>query len=427
MNEPPQPPDDLPGGGRPSPAGRPPASQPHDPYAPPGGYPHDPYAPTGGYPQPPYGQGPGGGYPPDPYAYGPPGGYPAAQPAPGLKLRARLGTRLVRRPEPRFGISLAAVGVALVIGGILVWSGGYLAAGFDLNYNLDGDGGVTTSGSSRRFLGAGLFFLLTAVGYGLVILRRRGPLATAGAVAGAAGVPLTVLFVSFDLGGAFNGGGFPFSVDAVYLVSILAWLISYFAVPGAKGRSFYLGLAAVGIAAYLGLKASGDAVVRTVFGSVATGGLASGGDTGTVAAVGLTFGLAYYAIAVLLDKKGYAGAAVAMVYAGFVTTLGGIFGAVPSFGMLGTGFLLVVLGAGLSWYGGHFGRRFTTWAWMAALLIGIGLIVAKAIPDSYTGAGLTFIVIGLVVAMLAHVLSTATSEQPDIIDEPSVQAPAQAY
>jgi hypothetical protein len=391
-----------PAGARPSPRG---AHQ-QDPYAP-GGYAQDPYA-QGGYPH--------TGYAPTGYA-------PAPQPAPGPPLGERLGARTLRRPEPRFGISLGAAGAILALAGVFIWSLGYLIAGLDFNFDLEGDGGLSSGGDSRRFLGAGLSLILVAAGYGLVIALRRGPLATAGIVAGALAVPMLMMFVSFDVGDVLSGG-LPFSVDAVYLVSSVAWLVSYFVIPGARGRAFLLGTAAAGFASYVALKAAGDSVFRTAFQTVGPGGPAGSGDTNSLAAVGLVFGLAYYAIAFFLDRRGRSGAAVAMVFAAFVTTVGGVVAAVPTFEQVGTGVLLIVLGAALSWYGGHNGRRFTTWAWTAGLLIGIGLLVQKAVTDSYTGAGITLIVVGVVVAIAAHVLTRATGEAPDILDETSPQPAA---
>jgi hypothetical protein len=49
-------------------------------------------------------------------------------------------------------------------------------------------------------------------------------------------------------------------------------------------------------------------------------------------------------------------------------------------------------------------------------VLGIGLIVAKIIPHSTTGAGIVFIVVGAVVVGAAQLISTATHEAPDIAD-----------
>jgi hypothetical protein len=331
---------------------------------------------------------------------------------PRPNLVDRLGARLRQRGEPRLSITLAAVGAVLVLGGALVWALGYLISGLDLDFGSD-DASLTADGQDRRFLGFVLFLACVVIGYVLVIARRTGALATAGAVAGAFGVPLAVLFLSFDLTDV-SRGDLPFSLDATYLVSIVVWLISYFAVPGARGRPFYLGIAAAALSAYIGVKAAGaDSLVRTTVDTVGTRSV-SGTDTDTIAAVGLVLGLAYYAIAALLDRRGYHGAAIGMVYAAFVTTVGGVITAAPSFEQVGTGILLIALGAVLGWYGARFGRRFTTWAWLTGRLIGVVLVVAKAFEDSYTGAGITLIVVGVLVAIAAHALASATREAPDV-------------
>jgi hypothetical protein len=425
MTEPPQPPSDP---NQPYGPGQPPQGPPSGPgpgrYQPPSGYPQQGY-PQQGYPQQPqpgypqYPAGAYGQYPQQPYAQG---GYP--QPAsarPGAGLAARLGTRLSRRPEARFGISLAAGGVALALVGVLVWGFGYFAAGLQIDLGLDG-GPPRANGESRRFLGAGLALAMVVIGYLLVVLRRRGPLATAGVVASAFGVPLMMIFLTLDVGHLF-AGQFPISIDAVWLVSIIVWLISYFAVPGAQGRAFYLAAAAIGLAGYVGFKTGENALLRTAASTVNNGSLSSGAGTGSIAAVGLIFGLAYYAVAVFLDRSGRSGAAVALVVAGFGVTLGGVIAAVPTFHQIGTGVLLIVLGALLGWYGGYFGRRFTTWVWTAGLVIGVGLIVQKIIPSDYTGAGILLIAVGAVVVVLAQVISSLSSEAPEFEATPA-QAPA---
>lgn len=352
-------------------------------------------------PGPPYG----------PQAGPPPAGAPWAGPA-GPPLAGRLGPRLRQRAEPRLGISLGALGAVLVLGGGLVWSVGYLITGSGVDFGSDG-GTPMTHGTSRRFLGFGLFLAVALVGYAVLMVRRRGPLATAGAVASAFAVPLALLFVSFDLGDIFRGRP-PFSLDAVYLVSIAVWLINYFAVPGARGRPFYLGISGTALAAYLSVKSVGTgSVLRTASESVASRGL-TGTGTGTVAAIGLIFGLGYYAIAAGLDRFGNRGAATGLVYAGFFTTTGGVIAAVPDFKLVGTGILLLALGAVLGWYGGRAGRRFTTWVWAAGILIGIVLLVIKAFPHSYQGAGITLIIVGLVVALGAQLVAAAAREAPDV-------------
>lgn len=411
MSEPPQPPDAGDGPAEPQypPSGewQPPTAplpeSPHPRPTPGGGVPPQ-YAPQQYQPQ----QHAPGGYPPPGY---PQGGYP---PVAGTSFADRLGARLVRRPEARFGISLAGAGAALVLIGLLIWTVGYLVDGFNISFSGDGD--VSSSSSSRRFLGAALFLILAVVGYALVVLRRRGPLATAGIVSGAVAVPLILMFLTFDLGDSLTGG-LPFNLDAVYIVSIIVWLGSYLFIPGARGRAFLLGASAAALPAYVGIKVASHSLTRTAFSAVSGGSFSTNG-TDSLAAVGLIFGLAYYAIAAFLDKQGRRGAGVAMAYAAFGTTVGGVVAAAPSFKQVGTGVLLVILGLGLSWYGGRYGRRFTSWAWAVGLVVGVGLLVQKAAPNSYTGAGVMLIIIGGVVAVAAHVVSTTTSEEPEIADAP---------
>ena len=47
------------------------------------------------------------------------------------------------------------------------------------------------------------------------------------------------------------------------------------------------------------------------------------------------------------------------------------------------------------------------------------LLVGKAVPDSYTGAGIVLIVVGAVVAFVAQVVAVAAGEHPDIVEEPA--------
>src|SRR4051794_10098910 len=115
--------------------------------------------------------------PPPPHSPRP---YPAGDPQlpQSPKLAARLGARLVRRPEARFGTALAAAGAVLVIGGVLVWGFGYLFDG--LHISFDGRSGTPSGSSGRRLVGVLLSLALVAGGYALVLTRRRGALATAG-------------------------------------------------------------------------------------------------------------------------------------------------------------------------------------------------------------------------------------------------------
>jgi len=333
-------------------------------------------------------------------------------PAPPVHPVARVGPRTRRRPDLRVNVTLAGAGAAILLVGAVVVSAGYYA---------HGDNG-------RRFLGAILFAAIVAAGYALAVRVRIGGLATAGAVGAAFGVPVCLGFLTLDPASALSSG-YPFNVDLVFVLSIAVWLLTYFAVPGLRGRALFLGAAALGLFGYVSLKAAGvESVARIAaspFGNL--GGIGGGTDTGTITAIGLIFGLVYYAIAAVLDARGRSGAAVALVVAAFDATVGGVIAGASDMGQSGTGVLLIFLGLGLSAYGSRFGRRFTAWAWAAGFVLGCGLVVEDVVGTSYVGNGFTFMAVGLAVVVAAHLLGGALAEPPEIDDERSQVAGPAGY
>lgn len=337
---------------------------------------------------------------------------PAGPPPPrGPGLAARLGERAVRRPVPRLGVSLAGAGIALAVVGVLVWGGDYLTG-------PHGGGGGGGS-SSRRLLGVALSLAVVAAGYALVVLRRRGPLASAGVAASALGVPLLLGFLTFDTS-AGGRSALPFSLDAVVLVSVLVWLVSYLAVPGARGHSSYLGLAAVAIWPYLVDKAEPSTFSLTPFLRVLISSDAFFGSQGadpdwtTVAVLSLFFGFGYYLAAGLLDRSGRPGPAVPLVVAGFLATATGIAAAAVNLHAIGTGILLIAVGVILAGYGARAGRRFTTWVWSAGVALGATMIIAKLAGHNDAAAGVSLIMAGAVLVLAGHVLAGALREPDEV-------------
>ncbi|MGH3493662.1 MAG: hypothetical protein ACRDQ1_10545 [Sciscionella sp.] len=137
-----------------------------------------------------------------------------------------LGDRALRRARPRLGVALAGAGVGLALVGVLVWSGTYLIEGIAHSFASGGGGD-----DSRRLLGVFLSLAVAVLGYVSAIRRRSGPLSAAGVAASALGVQMTLTFLTFSVSTA------PVSLDAIALVSIIAWLISYTLVPGTRGMS----------------------------------------------------------------------------------------------------------------------------------------------------------------------------------------------
>ena len=132
-----------------------------------------------------------------------------------------LGDRGRRRAEPRTSISLAGAGCTLGIVGVLA---------------LAGDTGIDDeSGDFSQVPGILLSALVVAIGYFVLTAARRGPVATAGTVAAALGVPAFMFFVTFD-----ENGFPPYNTEAILIVSTAVWLGTYLIGPG-RGRPFFLG------------------------------------------------------------------------------------------------------------------------------------------------------------------------------------------
>jgi hypothetical protein len=310
--------------------------------------------------------------------------------------------------------------MALAILGVLIWGGDYLTSGGG------GGGGGSGDGSSRRLLGAALSLAVAAAGYGLAIRARRGPLATAGVAASALGVPVLMGFLTFDT--APSGSGPPLSLDALVLVSVLVWLVSYLVVPGTRGHAFYLGLAALITWIYLIEKAEpdtfGDALLGAFFffGNPSFGGR-SAPDWTTISVLSLLFGLGYYAVAFVLDRLGRSGPGAPLAVAGFLATASGVAAAAVNLPAVWTGVLLIVIGLILAYFGSRGGRRFTTWAWSAGVALGVTVIIAKLAGQNSAAAGVALILSGAAVVVASHVL-TGVLHEPDELTPSGPAVPA---
>lgn len=395
--------------------------------------PHYPQDPNPNYPPP---QGPPGQYgtpqyPPSGQQY-PTQQFPAQQgqpypqsgsgasAAPDTRpsLWQRLGDRALRRPAPRLGVTLTGVGAVLVVAGVLIWSFTYLYDG--IRSGLFNGGGVSSS-DSRRFLGFALALIVVAIGYALVIVARTGPLVTAGVAATALGIPIAVEFLSLDL-----TAGEPVNTDAVVWVSVIAYLISYLFVRGARGHNFYLALALLQLWGYAVGKAGPD---TSAIGSSVLGGVTGSGsspvpsiDSGSIAAVSLIFAVAYYLIAWFLDRTGRHGVALPFVVVGVPAMVLGLGALAPHTEQLGTGIILLIVGLVLCYYGARFERRFTAWFW--GLVAGAGVVtIATKFATQGVSLGITMIVLGLVFAVGGWFVARAINEPDDMAVRAAV-APA---
>jgi hypothetical protein len=230
-------------------------------------------------------------------------------------------------------------------------------------------------------------------------------------------VPVCLTFLTLQ------PGRLSVSSDAVVIVSLLAWLVSYLVLPRARGHVFYLGLATYVFWGYLLDKVEPNALGRAVTGAVviassnaASSSSGSGPDWTTIGAVSLLIGLLYYLAVFALDRRRLAGAGTGFVVAAFFATVAGIAALSPDMGQAGTGAVLLVLGVALGWLGARSERRFTTWAWTAAAVVGVLLVLEKVIGAGHAAVGgIVLIAVGALVVIVAHYLSRATSEPDEVV------------
>jgi hypothetical protein len=282
--------------------------------------------------------------------------------------------------------------------GTLIWSGTYW-----------GEGLFDDPDTSRNLLGAIVSAVLVVIGVGLAVTQRRGPLATAGVVAAGIGVPLAILFLTLD---AQSSNGFNY--DAVFWVSFIIWGVCYAIVPGMRGHTFCVFLMARQLIGYVISKATDD-----VSASVVTGSTPDLPSNSTFAAIGLGFGLGYYAIAFLLDRNGRHGPATGLVYSAFFATALGIIALGPDIHLVGSGILTIVIGLAICWYGGRYGRRVTCFAAAAGATVGVGLVIYDAVGNDGIQAGYTFLIVGLVLVVIAALLGRVLSEPDDMVVGPT--------
>ncbi len=335
--------------------------------------------------------------------------------------------RVDRRPEPRLAVALAAAGCLLAVIGVLVIATDPLVDSGD--------------GDPNRIPGLLASLLLIAIGLALVGVTRNGPLATAGVVASALGVPPLLLFATFDVN-QFP----PFNVDVVLGVSALAWLALYLLPPG-KGHAFYLGAGLFGLWLYAleaieGLfSAPFDLFSAFAFGFSPQfqpddfessdpftqfptedpfGGF-DAPDPTTLAAITLFLAVVFLAAAFLLDRRRRVGMATPFTLAGIVLAPIGLLFLADDLGNLGTGLAFTALGLAFATGGAWLGRRWTTWFGGVLIVQGLATVGSELVGDdaSATTVGLVLMALGLVAVAGGWVVTGLLGEPDETVDGPS--------
>jgi hypothetical protein len=305
--------------------------------------------------------------------------------------------------------------------GALVWAFAYLVDG--LRQSL-----LSGGSSSRHYLAAIGFLVLVLIAYAIAIVLQRGPIVTAAVTVTVIGVPLMMSLFTADPQAGSVGNG-----DAVFWVSIAAYLVSYLFVRGTRGHTLYIGLAALQLWSYAVVKVEphlGDAATNRILGGARSiPGLVvppSRVSFNTVGAVSIVFGIVYLLLALWCDRTGRHGPATPLALVGLVVSLVAIAAFAPDAKQIGSGLLLIVIGLAVMVYGGKTERRFTTWS--AALAAGAGavLVVTKLLESSNgTVSGFWLMVLGVVLVALGALLRAALDEPDDMARAQGMQQPTQ--
>lgn len=301
-----------------------------------------------------------------------------------------VGVRAAQRPEPRFGVSLAAAGAGMLVIGAISLGGDQLFG--------------TSSGEGSQIPGLLITLAVIVTGVALTAHYRNGPLAAAGVAASATALPPFLAFLTYSKGS-------PPSVDTILIVSCLGWAAGYLVGPG-RGHNLYVG------AALLGLWLWFIEVTEHVFSSptnfpFSDFGLSGGPDVTTVGIYSLVFAVGYLVAARVLDGRNMRGLGTPFAFAGVVTLIIGISSLGEDLQQVGTGVAFVVAGVILMYLGATEGRRATNW--IGAILVFGGITTVVADPfDTATSFGFAEIIVGTGAIALAHWVATQFREPPEI-------------
>ena len=310
-----------------------------------------------------------------------------------------LGDDAKQRPEPRLSAALSGLaGLLLTIG----WSA-----------LLQGDS------SSVGGLYAGT---ITAFGAALVIMLKLTKNADLRAAAVGAGITSLLLFCVTFIGDTEMNAGLGLILTAV--LHVVVW-----ALPGFRGRSIFLGFAALalifGLSAAIGgevltddrceeLYYSDEEVPEECYEDNLYSDLPGevGNLLGKQGVIYMIAGTALILGVATLDRRGYRGVGTALIPAGMVAILVGALLMAVRMANAGAGVLAAIAGLALCYVGSRGERRAMTWWGAAMTTIGVaGFFLGAFTPDTNSGISFAIIVAGGTLALTPYIIKKAAENK----------------
>jgi hypothetical protein len=329
-------------------------------------------------------------------------------------LRARLGWRAERRPEPGFAHVLAAGAGAFAV--------------LAVNALV-----VEITGDDATAPGVLLNLVLAAIAL-FAGLQLTGPIKSAATTVLVFAVPLVWLFAFVG-----DGSGGTGSLRGIYLLSAATYALFYL-LGWTRGRNVLLALALLVASAWIVFEVQGgnesvpfqstlesQSTVDNPLGSSSNDDFNTfdGNDINTfeesddstteTGVVGLLLGLGYLAVAASLDRKKLAGAATPFIAVGaFYALSGGITLGVDTGDAWLAGLFIALTGAAVGLVGGlGENRRGSTWIGVIFAVIGLLIIVIDINPNHAWGYAGLFALVALGLSALTWWIAPKLNEAPD--------------
>lgn len=310
-----------------------------------------------------------------------------------------LGDDAKVRPEPRLSTALSGLAAVLVTFG---WAA-----------LLSGDSGSTSG------LYAGT---ITAFGAGLAVRLKASKNADLQAAAVGAGISSLLLFCIAFIGDTEMNAGLGLILTAVLHVAV--WVL-----PGFRGRSIFLGFAALalifGLSSAIGGEVLTDDRCEELYysdeevpdecyednfysdlpGSVGDF-LGKQGVLYTIAGTALILGVA------TLDRRGYRAVGTALIPAGMVAILIGALLMAVRMANAGAGILAAIAGLALCYVGSRGERRAMTWWGAATTTVGVaGFFLGAFTPDTASASSFAIIAAGGTLALTPYLIRKAAENK----------------